>query len=742
MIAKHIIAYIYVVCLCLQNIECGRRSREDHVVSMSTSNSTSDWIVYIHETLHSIIQRSSSGTADQLSVLHSHTSLLWIWCHLPESSDVDMNNTQSWTPCGAMQYVTMQMQTPITWTIKVNFNFYIEIIFHVFKIDALGKDCLRSALVLFGSKASRRMCGHRQPWHELIDSHIVFIKVQQRDVINTMKLSFTYSLRNQFNLNIIMRMSRTHSIKLKDLPRQSLRYTVINKMTYSIKWQLRAPIGVIIRISTSSVVFNQLLIYTGYGTHHLIVDSVTWRRRMTKLINYYVAAVHLGARISSYEEMVYMLCTLQFWHINLKPTKLSITSERVQNFGGIYYKLFSIEPQNGSYPNISFRIRQADGWREGNCIYWGFLFKQYLHSSQLEPQTLGPYCTDSEPNHPLAGTDGLDYVVFGMTGVHLIIYVNGPLYTIDLDILVSYSSCEGIVSPVYLCSFVKQDKDQNHNVIFPSFTISCRARITSIRISFVHLSRCLLIQKFEKEADILVIVEVVSSIDLHAIIKLVNNFLLATTESSDTFFGLKYQQEGTQTVHQVIRNSSILAMQSVSAVSILTSILTRTVYYAYALHVVPHSTRSSCADMELVTKTMAIKDVDVQYAAELSTGCGFGYYKESGNYLFQFDIHSSTPHILFLQFESPACQTNPLTHDVLIACESIMNCHALELIEHNVHLFSFMITTTYRYNMNSGCSSFNLEYNLVTFNMLATMSFNVSSEVFTIQVSMFTTICT
>ena len=423
MIAKHIIAYIYVVCLCSQNIKC---------------NSTSNWIVYIHETLHSIIQRSSSGTADQLSILNSHSRLVWTWCHLPDSNDVDLNNTQSWVPCGAMQYVTLQIQTRITWTIKVNLNFYLEIIFHVFKIDALGKDCLRSALILFGSKVSRRRCGHRQPWRELIDSHIILIEVEQRDVINTMKLSFTYSLRNKRILNFIMRTSRTQSIELEDLPRQRLRYTDINKMLPAIKWQLQAPIGVIIIMTTTARVFNQLLIYSGYGTHHLIDDSVTWRGQMAKLINYYVAAVHLGTRISSYDEMVYMLCKLQFWHINLKPTTLSITSERVQNFGGIYYKLFSIEPQNGSYPNISFHIRQADGWREGNCIYWGFFFKQYLHSSQLEPQTLGPYCTDSEPDYPLAGTDGLDYVVFGMTGVHLMIYVNGPLYTIDLDILVSY----------------------------------------------------------------------------------------------------------------------------------------------------------------------------------------------------------------------------------------------------------------------------------------------------------------
>ena len=236
--------------------------------------------------------------------------------------------------------------------------------------------------------------------------------------------------------------------------------------------------------------------------------------------------------------------------------------------------------------------------------------------------------------------------------------------------------------------------------------------------------------------------EVVSSIDLHAIIKLVNTFILPAEASSNTFFGLKYQQESSQTVVKVVRNSGVLSMRNVSAVSIMTSKMTRTVYYAYSLYVVPLATKSSCADVELVTQKIAIKEVDVQYAAELSTGCGFGYYKESGNYLFQFNIHSSTPQILFLQFESPACQTNPVTHDVLIACASIMNCHALDLIEHHIHLFSFMITKTYQYNINSGCSSFNLEYNFVTFNMLATMSYNVSSKIFTMQVSMFRTVCT
>ena len=74
------------------------------------------------------------------------------------------------------------------------------------------------------------------------------------------------------------------------------------------------------------------------------------------------------------------------------------------------------KPNQGPFPNVSFHVQHFGGLHEGGCTYGGFLIKQFLNDSQLEAQTLGPYCTDTEPNHPLTGTDGLVYLVFGDAG--------------------------------------------------------------------------------------------------------------------------------------------------------------------------------------------------------------------------------------------------------------------------------------------------------------------------------------
>ena len=77
-------------------------------------------------------QQCSYDMADRLTVLRYESELLGSWCNLPSSSDIDANHTLAWSPCGAGQYVTMQMQNVIQWEVKVNSEFVIDIYFHVF----------------------------------------------------------------------------------------------------------------------------------------------------------------------------------------------------------------------------------------------------------------------------------------------------------------------------------------------------------------------------------------------------------------------------------------------------------------------------------------------------------------------------------------------------------------------------------------------------------------------------------
>ena len=692
------------------------------------------WFIYINESLHARIQQSSSDTAEHLFALHSQSRLLWLWCHLPANSKVDVNNLLTWAPCGSIQYVTMQMHPVILWTIEVNFKFSIEISFHVFNIDASGEQCLRSALVIYTPYKSRRLCGCRKPWSELVNSNIVKIVADQIDVINIMKLSFTYSVIDQIKLSEKILQLRTNNIKLKDIPQQQLMYTDLMRKPTSLMWHVHAPIGKRIVITASIDEFDHLWIYEGFHRHHLIQNDLPWKGKRAKFIHHYVACICIRKEIKSYTRALLLLDTLTFWLLTLEATPLSLTTKRARNFGGIYYKLFSIKPELGSFPNVSFHIRQFDGWHEGGCTYGGFLFKQYLNISQLETQTLGPYCTNTEPNHPLTGTDGLDYVVFGKYEVLLIIYASGPLFTIDMDIVISHSPCEGIVSLEYLCSFAKATKDTIYEVKFPSFTISCWSIYGAIAIRFIVISRCTVLQSLEKEWNETLVLDVTTDIHFHVIIKIVNTFLLYYRGDNDTSFGLKYKQENKATVSEVLQKSRVLTKQRASLVSIISSVKSRRMYYTYSLYVQPIATSFSCPDITLDMEKYTTKLWDIQYGTKIITTCGFGSYKESVTYVFHFDVRAIDPEILFLQFTTSQCESNTSTPDVLTACPSVLNCYAIDIVNNSLQLQSSLIRTSYVYEKNSVCSSFTMAYNFASYNVIATMLHNNSRTI--IDVSM------
>ena len=587
------------------------------------------------------------------------------------------------------------MQPEVFCTIEVNYKFSIEISFHVFNIDASGEQCLRSGLIIYMPYKSRRLCGCRKPWSELVNSNIVRIVADQIDVINKMKLSFTYSVIDQNKLSEKILQLRTNNIKLKDIPQQQLMYTNLMRKPTSLMWHVHAPIGKRIVITASIDEFDLLWIYEGFHRHHIIQNDSPWKGRRAKLIHHYVACICIRNEIKSYTRVLLLLDTLTFWLLNLESTPLSLTTKRVHNFGGIYYKLFSIKPEVGSFPNVSFHIRQFDGWHEGGCTYGGFIFKQYLNNSQLETQTLGPYCTNTEPNHPLTGIEGLDYVVFGKYEVHLIIYASGPLYTIDMDIVISHSPCQGIVSLEYVCSFPKAPKDTIYEVKYPSFTISCWSIYGAIAIRFIAISRCIILQCLEKEGNETLVLEITTGIHFHVIIKIVNDFLLYCRGDNNISFGLKYKQENKATVSEVLQKSRVLTKRRASLVSMIISLKSRRMYYTYSLYVQPTATSFSCPDNTLDIEKYTTNLWGIQYGTKIITKCGFGSYKESVTYVFQFDVRAINPEIFYLQFTVSQCESNTSVPDVVNACPSVLNCYAIDIVDTSFQLHSSLIRTTY-----------------------------------------------
>ena len=268
-----------------------------------------------------------------------------------------------------------------------------------------------------------------------------------------------------------------------------------------------------------------------------------------KLINYYAATIYFNNENGMNSIKLH---SLTFWHMNLTSQPLLPSSIRVHNDAGIYYKMFSIKTKPGSFPNVSFHVQRFDGWHDGGCTYGGFLFRQYLNDSQVEPQTLGPYCTDTKPNDPLAGTDGLDYLVFGDSEVDLIIYANGPLYTIDMKVVVSESSCVGVVSPIWLCSFLRNEINAKYVVKFSAYSIVCESawieETRQLSIRFVNISQCVIIQSIGHESTIFFSFNIIAHIHFRLTLKLKQNVLLPHQDNIYASWGFIYKQDNRRVV--------------------------------------------------------------------------------------------------------------------------------------------------------------------------------------------------
>ena len=681
-------------------------------------------------------QQSSYDMADRLAALQNQSGLLGRWCNLPSRSDIDVNNTLEWAPCGAVQYVTMQMQNIILWHIKVNSEFVIDIYFHVFHIDAVGELCLNSALIVYGKYGSPIFCGKRKPWSELVDNHVAVVAAQQIDVIKPMQLSFTYSVLDPIDWRGRVLQSRVNTIKMEDKPKQSLTYDIISKLLDLQIWYLEAPIGKVIVVTSSILnVFDHLSIFEGLGKHHPANDGLLWNMT-AKLINYYAGTIYF---YNDMEMDSINLHLLTFWHMNLTSQPLLPSSIRVHNDGGIYYKMFSIKTKPGSFPNVSFHVLRFDGWHDGGCTYGGFLFRQYLNDSRLEPQTLGPYCTDTKPNDPLTGTDGLDYLVFGDSGVNLIIYANGPLYTIDMKVVVSESSCVGVVSPIWLCSFLRNEKNSKYVVKLSAYSIVCESvwieEKRQLMIRFVNISQCVIIKSMGYESTIFFSFDIIAHIHFRLTMKLKRNVLLPHQDNIYSSWGFIYKQDNERVVSMSIKNTTVLSKQHVSYVAYVTNEYFKRMFYTYSFYVVPWEGKFSCVDTQMSTHNIAEPEVGLQYMVEVHHSCGAGIYKDKGKYLFLFIVHSITPQMLFLQVITSSCLHSNRTHDVLSAYPDVTNCYAVDLFHKVFHLYSTLINTMYIYERKMLCATFTIEYIFAQYNIIATM---VPHDFLTIYVRMLT----
>ena len=545
-----------------------------------------------------------------------------------------------------------------------------------------------------------------------------------------MELSFTYCIFDQFELREKKMTTRINVEELPDKRNQQLSNVALNKHNFAVIWYLYAPIGKVLAIALSRLhTFDQISIYKGFGRYHPAREIEVHNMKL-QVIRYYAASIYFQRNITTFEKMY----TLYFIQTNMTGTILSASRTRVHNRDEmLYYRLFSIQSKHHAYetyPNISFHVREFHEWHNGDCTFGVFLFRHKY--KQLKHHTLGPYCTDIAPNHPLIGRNGFDYLMFGNSGVEIIIYANGPLYTIDIDIVVLASLCEGVLEPTLLCYRTEQSIHRKYLIKFPSYSVSCYAEelTRTVTVTIFNISQCVLLQGDHTRSRYELIFEVRANIDFRMVVKLANNLLPLQLDFEYDFWLLTYKQEGSKVTTNTLSNATVLTKQQVSSVSFITSSSLR-MHYTYSLHVEPRpSNFFSCANINQETQELSSNITDFQYMTKMTTACGKGFYRDSGNYLFLYVTFLSTSQIIYLRFTTLPCEQDSPTRDVVVSCPNAVSCYAADAVDKPFCLTSVLEGQMYRYEKNSACTAFTIQYNFAPHYVLATMSLDEQFTLF------------
>ena len=438
--------------------------------------SDKSWISFLYHPL----QTAFLANRYHRELVHFHRTIkvemdkLIAWC-LPQTNVLARNHTVFWIPCGFAQFnertLSMKKQISSAVWIKINEQFLILINFTHFTMDDSGADCQTTTLALGHHIGGHwdfppywRFCGKRRPWVEVSDLNHIVIGVRQYHLRYPLNATIYYtSLDRQMadsirRKNSYIRRALTHG-KPNGISGKSL--GVLNTLSH-YKWILTVELGYVIQYTSirTCCFIGSLEIFSGN-------DAMLSMLRMEKKT--VLGEAHNISLVTTYFQS---LVILRFHETTLMPNNTEIialqtmrvhhqtqhldsnSTTNIKHHGQVLYDIFLFNFTETKFPNVSFVIRQFDGYNEGGCNLGGYAIEQTISNRTLK--LLGPYCNGSTSNVPLI--DGIQYLVLSKHETRMIFYAYGADYEIDLDLVVVESECEGILDPVRACPFNRLTK--------------------------------------------------------------------------------------------------------------------------------------------------------------------------------------------------------------------------------------------------------------------------------------------
>ena len=433
----------------------------------SSLNNRKSWMTYLTYTLEIWLLNTMPNVVQYLQEGRSSVGHMIDWCEPPQLEDLDSINRKSiyhfglWAPCGYGMFTIGRMDhTNVKW-VYVHRNFYIQYIFSTFEVNDSNSTCDHSAVHILVPRYTKRVqhswhkdatyCGYREPWNRSVETSTSALYIKQINAYSSINITVKYvafdkSLKRLYRPDVSM-------TQLFLTSHQTLSLTQIS--AHQQLWVMKVGVGSVQRFQLLwiSNVVNHLQIFDGLKMLFPLFalnkrDSVSFNETLNCTTQYFQSHIVLD---NDHTTINHTLVNFTYRVVKLDAIHLHHNTEtNLKSSGQITHSVFSLKPFRGKFAELSVKFHKFQGWNSGGCNYGGYAIQQNIDDSILNSTILGPFCSTTSPRHAYTSQHSLPSFVMNNGLAYLIIYGYGSMYTIDIDIKVSPSSCVGIIEPLLM----------------------------------------------------------------------------------------------------------------------------------------------------------------------------------------------------------------------------------------------------------------------------------------------------
>ena len=412
---------------------------------------------------------------------------------------------------GQIRIFSLHQPTYLTYNVTVNSHFYILIHFTLFEMDFSTDDCIYSFLTLeelynkvWFNQSHWRFCGIRMPWKEILQSDTGRINITQYNILNIFNLTIKYEIISKQNVGTLYSLIYIQSIIMLTLETHG--NIVIDELQfYNYFWSIRCNHGYVITYTSVEICCSEghVQVYDGdekyHSLHKLFFTNKTEIHTLQIKTIYFSSLINM--KISKYIATLFsnVMLKINFHRSELDMIILNVGSPvTINNHHSLLQHVYVLS--NISYPKLKVTTKVFEGFTSADCAFGGIAISVEMYFKSIH---IVPICTLSNRNVPLTGD--INEVTFDHFSItKLVIYAYGPLFDININLVLCSTQIEGIVIPLSLCtqwdSYVNKVQYFKRNR--ESYTSMCARKVRNDKLTYyikLHILKHIIVQNFASD---------------------------------------------------------------------------------------------------------------------------------------------------------------------------------------------------------------------------------------------------